>query len=128
MLSPDIRHDDSGDLSEDRIISTVEVRQGAVVNLSGCATGRTEQSSAPLLGGLVPAFLLAGAGSVIASLWPIADAPAAKFQAELYRQILTGARPATALARAQRRCARGELGADTQNITVWAAHVAYGAG
>ena len=128
MLSPDIRHDDSGDLSEDRIISTVEVRQGAVVNLSGCATGRTEQSGAPLLGGLVPAFLLAGAGSVIASLWPIADDPAAKFQAELYRQLLTGARPATALARAQRRCVRGELGADTQEVSVWAAHVAYGAG
>lgn len=128
MLSPDLRHGDSGDLSEDRIISAVEVRQGAVINLSGCATGRTHQSSAPLLGGLVPAFLLAGAGSVIASLWPIADDPAAKFQAELYREILTGARAATALARAQRRCARGELGPDTQQVSVWAAHVAYGAG
>jgi CHAT domain-containing protein len=128
MLSPDLRHGDSGDLSEDRIISAIEVRPGGLVNLSGCATGRTRESNAPLLGGLVPAFLLAGAGTVIASLWPIADEPAATFQAELYRQLVGGARPAAALAGAQRRCARGDLGAEARETAVWAAHVAYGAG
>src|SRR5690606_33240967 len=60
MLSPDIRRGDSGDLSEDRIITSIEVRPGALVNLAACATGRIRESTAPLLGGLVPAFLLAG--------------------------------------------------------------------
>ena len=127
MLSPDIRRGDSGDLSEDRIISSIEVRPGALVNLAACATGRIRESNAPLLGGLVPAFLLAGARSVIASLWPIADEPAAVLQQEIYRALAAGGRAATALASVQRRCARGELGPALREPSVWAAYVVYGA-
>jgi len=128
MLSPDVIRGDSGDVSEDRIVTRIALRSGALVNVAGCATGRTRDTGAPLLGGLVPAFLLAGARSVVASLWPIADAPAARFQLEIYRQLVAGARPAAALAGAQRKGIRGELGDDMRAPAIWAAYAAYGGG
>lgn len=126
MLSPDPELSDSGDMSEDLAATAVTLRPGALVNLAACSTASTRDEGAPLLGGLVPAFLLAGAGCVIASLWPIADAAAARFQLDFYRQITSGARPAAALAATQRRCLHGELGHGMQDLEIWAAYVTYG--
>jgi tetratricopeptide (TPR) repeat protein len=128
MLSADTVHGDSGELSEDRILTDLDLLPGCLVDLAGCATGRIAESNAPLLGGLVPAFLVAGARCVIASLWPIADAPAAVLHTELYRSLATGGRPGAALAETQRRCIAGELGVPMADPRVWAAYVAYGAG
>lgn len=125
-LSPDPARSDSGDVSEDLIATGIILRPGAMVDVAACSTALTRDEGGPLLGGIVPAFLLAGAGCVIASLWPIADGPAAAFQLELYRQLVTGARPATALAAAQRRCLRGDLGNHMRAPAIWAAYVAYG--
>lgn len=127
MLAPDLVRGDSGDLSETGIVAEMELKPGCFVNLAGCATGQTRESGSSALGGLVPAFLIAGARSVVASLWPIADAPAARLQEEIYRHIVAGARPAVALAATQRRCAHGELGPELRDPLVWAAYAIYGA-
>ena len=126
MLSPDPELSDSGDMSEDLVATALTLRPGALVNLAACSTALTRDEGAPLLGGLVPAFLLAGAGCVIASLWPIADAAAARFQLDFYRQLTSGARPAAALAATQRRCLHGDLGDGMQDLEIWAAYVSYG--
>jgi hypothetical protein len=126
MLSPDAELSDSGDMSEDLVATAVTLRPGALVNLAACSTASTRDEGGPLLRGLVPAFLLAGAGCVIASLWPIGDNAAARFQLDFYRQLTSGARPAAALAATQRRCLHGDLGEGMQDLEIWAAYVAYG--
>ena len=127
MLSQEPVCNDSGVLTEQRILSELELRQGGLVNLAGCVTGRLAESDAPLLGGLVPAFLLSGARSVIASHWRIADEPAARLQQEFYRCLAAGQGPAGALATTQRSCIRGGLGAEMRDPEVWGAYAAYGA-
>jgi CHAT domain-containing protein len=87
LLTPDLNMQDSGDLSEDRILSELPLREGCLVNLAGCKTGVQSNSKGFLLGGLVPSFLIAGAGSVIGSLWDLDDRGAATFQIEL-QQLL----------------------------------------
>ena len=77
-----------------------------LVFLSGCETGVGAAHSTAFVQGedyatLAQAFLHAGAGSVIATLWPVEDAGAAAFAEQFYRN-LTGRSPAQALARAQR--------------------------
>jgi len=77
-----------------------------LVFLSGCETGVGAANSTAFAQGedyttLAQAFLHAGAGSVIATLWPVEDAGAAAF-AERFYHHLTEAPPALALARAKR--------------------------
>lgn len=72
-----------------------------LVILSACETGR----GLPRGGGLVGmgrALLLAGARSLIVSLWPIVDAGAAALMPAVHHNLLTRRDPATALALAQR--------------------------
>jgi CHAT domain-containing protein len=52
--------------------------------------------------GLVQAFLYAGAGSVLASLWPVEDRATAQLMTQFYRRLAAGASEAEALAGAQR--------------------------
>ncbi len=56
--------------------------------------------------GLARAFLTAGARSVLASQWDIADEPAARLMAGVYGRIQAGEPPARALRRAQADRAR----------------------
>jgi len=77
-----------------------------LVFLSGCETGVGAAYSTAFVQGedyttLAQAFLYAGAGSVIATLWPVADAGAAAF-AETFYRALEDRTPAAALAEAQR--------------------------
>jgi hypothetical protein len=67
LMAADFRNGDSGVLSEDRVLSELRLRPGALVNLAGCTTALQQEADGPLLRGLVPAFLVAGAGSVVAS-------------------------------------------------------------
>ena len=62
QLALDIAGGDSGVLAEDRIISELRLIPGCTVNLAGCSTARQIARQGPLLGGLVPAFLVAGCG------------------------------------------------------------------
>jgi CHAT domain-containing protein len=78
-----------------------------LVFLSGCETGLGPAWSSHYTRGedfatLAQAFLYAGAGNVVASLWRLEDAGAARF-AEMFYDELRDAPPVEALAAAQRR-------------------------
>lgn len=78
-----------------------------IVFLSGCETGAgaawsTDFSRSDDYTTLAQAFLFAGAGTVIGTLWRVSDAGAAELAKEFYRSV-TALQPAEALARAQRR-------------------------
>jgi len=82
-----------------------------LVFLSGCETGVGTAGSTQFPRGgdyatLEQAFLFAGARTVIATLWPIADEGAAAFAERFYRHVRTMA-PAEALAAAQRELLGG---------------------
>ena len=67
-----------------------------VVILSACETGVGPVSAEGVLA-LSRAFLNAGATSVIASLWPVADDTTAQLMPVLHQQLLGGASPGAAL-------------------------------
>ena len=62
--------------------------------------------------GLMQAFLSAGAGSVLASLWPVEDRPTARLMADFYRRLEGGETEAAALAGAAREALRNSGTAD----------------
>ncbi|HXT19126.1 MAG TPA: CHAT domain-containing protein, partial [Thermoanaerobaculia bacterium] len=71
------------------------------VVLSTCdsGTGVEAPGEGPL--SLARAFLEAGAPTVVASLWPVADQPTTPLIAELHRGLRAGRSPAAALREAQ---------------------------
>lgn len=94
-----------------------------LVILSACdsAVGRDVESEGLI--GVSRSFLAAGAGSVIATLWPVSDREAARLDARLATEMQAGASAGQALQRAQR-----EAIADPQrrrNLS-WAAFGFYG--
>jgi hypothetical protein len=127
LLAPD-RAVDSGDLSEDRILDELPVKPGAFVNLAACVTAAHEDRSGFVEGGLVSAFLAAGARAVLATAWPLRDAPAARFQHAFYKHLRAGASPASSLVAVQRACIDGALGADMRDPAVWAGYHLFGLG
>ncbi len=84
-----------------------------LVFLSGCETGVGEAWSSGFARGedyatLASAFLYAGAGSVVATLWRIDDRGAAELATRFYRHLREHS-PAEALALAQRELIRSEI-------------------
>jgi CHAT domain-containing protein len=115
---------DDGKLSVHEILR-MRVRS-PLVFLSGCETGLAGSGQEPFVrsieeGGLAQALLVAGAGTVVATLWRVDDRAAAGMAAAFYQGMVAGADPAEALARAQRQLiGRGDgLG--------WAAYTVAGA-
>lgn len=106
------------------------LRIGAsLVFLSGCETGVGSAWSTQFARGedyttLAQAFLYAGAGNVVATLWRIGDDGAAAFAAKFYANDGTVA-PARALASAQRAMARDPRYLDPY---YWAAYQVFGPG
>lgn len=127
LLAADPAGDD-GRLTDGRVLHDLRLAEGAVVDLAGCRTGEVEATLGPVLGGLVPAMLVVGARSVIASLWPIEDKVVVALQQAIYRHLLDGAPPAVALAQAQVDAWAGRLGPELTRSAHWSAFVAYGAG
>jgi hypothetical protein len=128
MLAVDLQAKDSGELSEERVLSELLMKPGCLVNLAGCTTGFQIEADSPLLAGLIPAFLVAGAASVLGNIWPINDATSVRFHNEFYRLLLAGHRPAGSLAEAQRACIQGKLGLQMRNTAEWAGYIVYGVG
>jgi CHAT domain-containing protein len=88
-----------------------------LVVLSACQTGIGSGTLADVPAGddwigLVRAFLTAGAGEVMATLWPVEDRATADLMTEFYRQIARGARVEVALANAQRAALHNPRTAD----------------
>lgn len=73
-----------------------------LVTLSACETGRGRVTAGDETLGVGWAFLYAGAGAVVSSLWRVSDARTAPLMARLYEGLRVGLPKATALARAQR--------------------------
>lgn len=81
--------------------------RGQLVVLSACQTALGSGAIGDVPAGddwvgLVQAFLHAGAGSVLASLWPVEDRATAQLMQHFYRQLAAGRSEAAALAAAQR--------------------------
>jgi CHAT domain-containing protein len=73
--------------------------------------------------GLARGFLLAGARTVIATLWSVLDTTTAGLMADLHAACAKGVPPAGAL-----RAARLRLAAEHPHPFHWAPFVVYGAG
>ncbi len=96
-----------------REIAALRLDSPTVV-LSGCNTGRSNVEAANEIWGLVRAFLVAGASTMIISLWPANDRTAAETMASFYANWYAGDRgggrgAAAALCRAQAAIAQRGL-------------------
>lgn len=81
--------------------------RASLVTLSACETGVSRVAPGDEVLGLVRAFMLAGAGTVLATLWPVEDTASAALMADFYRALRAGATPAGALQQAQAQAAAG---------------------
>jgi CHAT domain-containing protein len=97
--------------------------RASLVALSACETGVSRVAPGDEVLGLVRAFMLAGAGAVLATLWPVEDAACAALMTDFYRGLLAGASPADALNQAQASAA-----ASGAHPFFWAAFSLHGRG
>ena len=92
-----------------------------LVTLSACETTGVNRFIFDSNMGFVSEFLQAGAGAVVASLWPVSDAFARNFMQDFYTLLLRGASIRSALAEAKRR----QLARDEQSSLYWPAFQLY---
>jgi CHAT domain-containing protein len=83
-------------------VCAMDLRGTELVVLSACETGLGEYLAGEGVFGLRRAFELAGAGSLVMSLWRVPSAATCEFMKEFYRQIFQGRRRSQALREAQR--------------------------
>jgi CHAT domain-containing protein/tetratricopeptide (TPR) repeat protein len=91
---------DNGLLQAWEIFESVRLDADLVV-LSGCESGLGKEQKGEGLLGLTRAFHYAGARSVAASLWQVADAATAELMVRFYRHLVAGASKDEALRQAQ---------------------------
>ena len=87
--------------------------------LASCDSSNSRYRGSEGIGGLQWAFLAAGAGAVVATLWEIPDEDAARFTRRLHRHLLEGRPLSTAMRLAT-------LESKDKGRPVWAAFVHYG--
>jgi CHAT domain-containing protein len=104
-----------------REISGLRLRNALAV-LSACETAVGEVTPGAALITLAGAFSQAGARSIVASLWPVADGPTRDFMVAFHRALLKGGR-AEALHTAQGTLIRGPK---TAHPFYWAAFILLG--
>jgi tetratricopeptide (TPR) repeat protein len=121
------RDDDDGILTAEEIAGLdLSAAQWAV--LSACDTGRGDLQAGEGVVGLRRAFQVAGARTVILSLWPVLDNVAADWMAELYRgKFVRGDTTATSVRAASRSLltARRAAGQSTHPL-YWSGFIATG--
>lgn len=96
-----------------------------IVVLSACSTGVGVLSGGDEIVGLSRAFFVAGARTVVSSLWDVSDSATKALMTRFYAELVAGAAPAAALQRAQ-----AELRADpaTADPFFWSAFQVSGLG
>jgi CHAT domain-containing protein len=109
---------DHGQLTSDLIGQTP--MKARLVVLAACSTGLGLPANEGVRG-LVRAFFSAGAGGVVASMWPVVDRPAAKIMTWFHEALWEGGDPARALQAATLRAR--ERWSDP---AIWAAFTLYG--
>lgn len=97
------------------------------VNLSACETGIGKVYGGEGVVGLIQPFLVAGANSVLASLWQVNDASTAKFMAAVYEFVeREGMEYQDAIAEVKLNFIRGAFGKEYKKPFYWAPFVYYG--
>lgn len=90
---------------EDGVLYTGEILglelKADLVTLSACETALGKKIEGEGVRGLTSAFLLAGANTVVVSLWKVADESTSLFMIEFYNQLLAGNNKSTALRNAK---------------------------
>lgn len=94
-----------------------------IVTLSACETGLSELANGDELIGLVRGFFLAGARSVLASLWKVDDKATQKIMTLFYKELKSGKDKATALQTTKLNFIRS---AEFNQPFYWAAFNLYG--
>lgn len=84
-------------------ISALDLRTLQLAILSACGTTQRHSRRNDSESGLASAFLSAGTGGVISSLWEVDDKESATLMAEIHAQLRAGKNPADALRQAQLR-------------------------
>ncbi|MBS1542380.1 MAG: CHAT domain-containing protein, partial [Bacteroidetes bacterium] len=74
-----------------------------LVTLSACETALGKKIEGEGVRGLTTAFMMAGARSVIASLWKVADESTAQLMIAFYTELLSGKDKASALKDAKKK-------------------------
>ena len=93
-----------------------------LVFLSACSSAVGESLAQEAVGSLVEAFQLAGAETVVATLWPISDRVAAEFSEEFYSALLQkGVRPSLAL-----QHAKESMQSKFNHLFYWGSFACYG--
>jgi CHAT domain-containing protein len=82
-------------------VAALDLRGTEIVVLSACETGLGDSFFGEGMFGLQRSFLLAGAESVVVSLWPVPDRETCDLMREFYRLLLMGMPRAEALRKAQ---------------------------
>ena len=117
---------DDGLLTAEEILG-LDLTGLELVVLSACETGLGAVEDGEGVMGMRRAFSLAGAGTLVLSLWKVPDEPTRALMTALYGRLTAGDDPATALTTAQRALVRA---ARDQGVTAhprdWAAFVASG--
>ncbi|HEU5283331.1 MAG TPA: CHAT domain-containing protein [Burkholderiales bacterium] len=94
----------------------VDLDATRLVTLSACESGLSDYARLPdEYLGLPAALLLAGASTVVSTLWAVQDRSTSLLMSEFYRRLLSGDAPAEALAAAQRWLASLSL----RELTSW---------
>jgi len=86
-----------GDQLDVREIASMKLRDIGLVVLAACGTGRGHGRAGEPSISVARAFLTAGVPSVVATLWPIDDTPAAEFFPQFHHYLARGLPPAEAL-------------------------------
>jgi len=95
LLAPDESGEEDGFL-QPREISQLSITAKLVV-LSACNTGAGPSFGQEGIANLARAFLIAGASSVVTTLWSVGDTGSSELMAEFYRNLHAGQDVATAL-------------------------------
>jgi CHAT domain-containing protein len=119
---------------EDGVLTGYEVlglqlKPQTLVTLAACESVGKERREGEGVVGLARAFFEAGAGTVVASLWPVEDRATRELMVRFYRELTAGkVTTARALAAAQTAMAKGEAGETRKHPFYWAGFVLIGDG
>ncbi|MBU7010577.1 MAG: CHAT domain-containing protein [Theionarchaea archaeon] len=94
---------DEWDIVTDVDILNTPLKEGILVFLNACETGKHKYAGGGHFQGLAQAFLKRGASNVISSLVPLYGAPARNFAASFYDNLLCGQPVTTALQNTRER-------------------------